>query len=33
MADYETITLDATREGIAILSLNRPDKHLSLIHI
>ena len=27
MADYETITLDATREGIAILSLNRPDKH------
>jgi methylglutaconyl-CoA hydratase len=27
MADYETITLDATREGLAILSLNRPDKH------
>jgi len=27
MAEYETITLDATREGIAILTLNWPDKH------
>lgn len=27
MAEYETITLDATREGIAILTLNRPEKH------
>jgi methylglutaconyl-CoA hydratase len=27
MAEYENITLDATREGIAILSLNRPGKH------
>lgn len=27
MTGYETITLDATREGIAILTLNRPDKH------
>lgn len=26
MSEYETITLDATREGIAILTLNRPDK-------
>ncbi len=27
MAEYETITLDATRAGIAILTLNRPDRH------
>lgn len=27
MSDYETITLDATRAGIAILTLNRPEKH------
>ncbi len=27
MAEYETITLDATREGIAILTLNRPERH------
>ncbi|MDJ0920565.1 MAG: enoyl-CoA hydratase-related protein [Henriciella sp.] len=27
MSEYETIMLDATREGIAILTLNRPDKH------
>ena len=27
MSEYETITLDATRAGIAILTLNRPDKH------
>lgn len=27
MGEYETITLEATREGIAILTLNRPDKH------
>lgn len=26
MAEYETISLDATREGIAILTLNRPEK-------
>lgn len=26
MSEYETITLDATRGGIAILTLNRPDK-------
>ncbi|MEM8615732.1 MAG: enoyl-CoA hydratase-related protein [Pseudomonadota bacterium] len=27
MGAYETIALDATRAGIAILTLNRPDKH------
>jgi len=27
MAEYETIELDATRDGIAILTLNRPDRH------
>lgn len=27
MAEYETIKLDATRAGIAILTLNRPDRH------
>ena len=27
MSEYETISLDATRAGIAILTLNRPDKH------
>lgn len=27
MSEYETIALDATRDGIAILTLNRPDKH------
>lgn len=26
MSEYETITLDATQAGIAILTLNRPDK-------
>ncbi|MEM7494469.1 MAG: enoyl-CoA hydratase-related protein, partial [Pseudomonadota bacterium] len=26
MSEYETITLDATRAGIAILTLNLPDK-------
>jgi methylglutaconyl-CoA hydratase len=26
MSEYETITLDATRAGIAILTLNRPEK-------
>ncbi|MEO0712898.1 MAG: enoyl-CoA hydratase-related protein [Pseudomonadota bacterium] len=24
---YETITLDATRGGVAVVSMNRPDKH------
>jgi methylglutaconyl-CoA hydratase len=27
MSEYETITLDATRAGIAILTLNRPERH------
>lgn len=27
MAEYETIKLDATRAGIAILTLNRPERH------
>ena len=27
MSEYETISLDATSAGIAILTLNRPDKH------
>lgn len=27
MAEYETIKLNATRAGIAILTLNRPNKH------
>ncbi|MEM9938119.1 MAG: enoyl-CoA hydratase-related protein [Pseudomonadota bacterium] len=27
MSEYETIQLDATRDGIAILTLDRPDKH------
>lgn len=27
MAEYETITLDATRAGVAIVTLNRPEKH------
>ena len=27
MGEYETITLEATREGIAVLTLNRPDRH------
>jgi len=27
MAEYETIQLDATRSGIAILTLNRPERH------
>ena len=27
MAEYETIQLDATRDGIAILTLNRPERH------
>ena len=27
MSEYETISLDATSAGIAILPLNRPDKH------
>ena len=26
MGEYETITLEATREGIAVLTLNRPDR-------
>ncbi|MEM0985603.1 MAG: enoyl-CoA hydratase-related protein [Pseudomonadota bacterium] len=27
MAEYETITLDATPGGVAIVTLNRPEKH------
>lgn len=27
MADQEPVTLDATREGVAVLRLNRPEKH------
>ncbi|MEO1190001.1 MAG: enoyl-CoA hydratase-related protein [Pseudomonadota bacterium] len=27
MAEYETIQLDATRDGTAILTLNRPERH------
>ncbi|MCF6329414.1 MAG: enoyl-CoA hydratase-related protein [Henriciella sp.] len=27
MGEYETIALDATRAGIAILTLNRPERH------
>ncbi|MEM7767688.1 MAG: enoyl-CoA hydratase-related protein [Pseudomonadota bacterium] len=27
MGEYQTISLDATRAGVAIVTLNRPDKH------
>lgn len=27
MSEYETIEIDATRDGVVILTLNRPDKH------